>query len=190
MTGARWLRAGSAGVLGVVASACSSSEAATGSSGSGGSAGTSHTADAAWDVSHEPDAPAPCIASRGTADVSGTYPGGTFHSEYAVFHQTSGECPTSLLLVLTEAPALLGRDESAWPVPRVTVGFRDRAELGLEGYFEVTTSAATLAPLLGSVDVLSGSYEPTGSLRLATADVELSGTFAPMYCPELDVFCP
>lgn len=145
--------------------------------------------DVVVEVAPEADAEPPCIASGENASVTGTYPGGTFDAKYAIFWQASGECPTSLAILFAEAPAIVERQPETWPNPSLVIYVDDDVGVDPEMGFELYSDGGTVYDK-GTAELFTQSYEPTGSFSIQTDTLTFSGTFAPNYCPKLDIFCP
>jgi hypothetical protein len=146
-------------------------------------------ADAFPEAEADADAKPVCIAPRENASATVTHGGGTFEAKYAIFWQTSGECPTSLGILFTEVPKVVEADSTKWPVPSLVIYVRDKVGIDPDAGFELRTENETKFGL-GAAELITKSYEPTGSFSITMDTVSGGGTFEPSYCPELDRFCP
>jgi hypothetical protein len=135
------------------------------------------------------DAKPVCIAPRENASTTVIHGGGTFEGKYAVFWQASGECPTSLGILFTEVPKVVDGDSTKWPLPSLVIYVSDEVGVDSNVAFELRTENETKSGS-GTAELITKSYEPTGSFSITMDTVSGGGTFEPSYCPELDIFCP
>lgn len=188
----RWL------AIGLAITACACGQTSADDSGgilldSGSDVVTEAAVESGMDAGAEPDrgAKPPCVASGQNASAAGTHPGGTFDAKHAIFWQTSGECSTSLGILFTEVPAIVERDPDTWPDPTLVIYVDDDVGVDPAIGFELRANGSVIQDYdTGTADMITESYEPTGSFTIQTDSVNISGTFAPDYCPELDIFCP
>lgn len=130
-----------------------------------------------------------CTAVAGSANVTGTFPAGALSSTYSLFYRVYGECGDNLTILILPSASLPSSDPTTWPLPVVTLHVVDQVGSGLQAQVELSVGSTVYATN-GSVDLTAKSPAPVGSFVAKGNGLDLAGSFAPSYCPDLDVLCP